>query len=188
MQLPNSFLYPEEPDWISSRQGIHHSIPLDAQSWIFEPGSITHRLRSIYGNSITVNILFHSRKKPFLSERRLLKLPLHQYSLIREVRLNAGDTPLILARTVIPKKTLKGAQRILSCLGNRPLGEVIFSYPKLQRIEMDIARIEPSTWSDELSKQLTIDQPVWGRRTVYAIKNRQLLVSEFFLPEVLGHF
>ena len=188
MQLPISLLYPHEPDWITSRPGIHHSVPLDVQSWIYEPGSLTQRLRSIYGNALKVNILFHSRKKPFLSERRLLKIPLYQYSLIREVRLVVGDTPLILARTIIPMKTLKGAQRILSRLGNRPLGEVIFSYPKLQRMEMDIARVEPSTWSRELTGQIKIDEPVWGRRTVYAIKDRQFLVSEFFLPELLGHF
>ncbi len=187
MHSPTSFLYQEEPEWFSSRPGIHQNIPLAAQSWIYEPGSLTQRLRSIYGNEISVQILFHTRQKPFLSERRMLDLPHSQYSLIREVRLNIGNTPLILARTIIPTSTLKGARRILSRLGNRPLGEVIFSYPKLHRLEMDIALIEPDHWSDQLSNQVKIDQPIWGRRTVYAIKHKQLLVSEFFLPEILKH-
>jgi chorismate-pyruvate lyase len=30
-----------------------------------------------------------------------------------------------------------------------------------------------------------LEQAIWGRRTIYAINKRQMLVSEFFLPEIL---
>lgn len=180
-----SFLYSTEPAWLSHRPGIHNRIPQAAQSWIYEPGSLTQRLRSVHGQLVSVKILFHQWKKPFLSERRLLWVPHNQYCLIREVLLCAGDIPLILARTVIPSNTLTGTQRILSNLGNRPLGEVIFSYPKLQRLEMDVTCISPENWSRQLIGIVPINQPLWGRRTVYAIRQRQMLVSEFFLPDAL---
>lgn len=186
-QLPdNSFLYRKEPDWFSNRPGLHHRIPAQAKSWIYEPDSLTRRLRSCYGEALTVRVLYQRWGKPFLSEQTLLGLAHTQYSLLREVTLYVDQTPLILARTVMPAYTLKGAQRILSRLGNRPLGEVIFSYPKLQRLEMNITLVEPQTWSSPITEQIKINQQIWGRRTVYAIKHRQMLVSEFFLPGALN--
>mgnify|MGYP000277108523 CR=1 FL=1 len=87
--------------------------------------------------------------------------------------------------TIIPIKTLKGAQRNLSRLGNRPLGEVIFSYPKLQRLEMDVSCVKTTCWTEQLREKTRIIEPVWGRRTVYAIKHREMLVNEFFLPNLV---
>jgi chorismate--pyruvate lyase len=134
-----------------------------------------------------VTILFHQWRTPFLSERIQLDLPLHRYGLIREVMLHANGKPLLLARTIIPEETIKVAHRNLSHLGTRPLGEVIFSYPDLERITMDLTLIEPGTWTSKARQSANIDQPIWGRRTVYAIQERPMLVSEFFLPEILAH-
>ncbi|MDD5578420.1 MAG: chorismate lyase [Methylobacter sp.] len=180
-----SFLFSCEPLWIENRQGIRRTLPESVQSWTYEPGSLTKRLRSYYGSSIAVKILFHQWRTPFLSERRLLKLPENKFSLIREVLLHADGKPLIMARTIIPPKTIKVARNNLSHLGNRPLGEVIFSYPKLERMEMDVTLIHQPTWTQAAIDEAKIHQPVWGRRTVYSIRHGQMLVSEFFLPEVL---
>jgi chorismate lyase len=181
-----SFLLNYEPLWLENRQGLRHKLPDDVQSWAFESGSLTRRLRNYYGDSVAVKVLFLRWKKPFLSERRLLKLPEHQYSLTREVLLHADGKPLILARTIIPATTIKAAKSNLSKLGNRPLGEVIFSYPKLERIAMDVTLINRPMWTQPAIAEAGIDQPIWGRRTVYAIAHKHMLVSEFFLPEILG--
>lgn len=180
-----SFLLAREPEWTVSRQGEHHNLPSPAQSWIYEPGSITQRLRSYYGDAVRVKILFHQWRVPFLSERKLLKLKNSRYALTREVMLHADGKPLVLARTIIPEATVKGARRNLSHLGNRPLGEVIFSYPKLERQEMDFTLVEPATWTPEAVLENRIDQSIWGRRTIYAIRHRKMLVNEFFLPDTL---
>jgi chorismate--pyruvate lyase len=157
----------------------------NVQSWVYESGSLTQRLRSRYGASVAVNILFHQWATPLLSERRLLDLPEHRYALVREVMLHTQGKPLLLARTIIPEATLKGAHRNLSHLGARPLGEVIFSYPKLERLAMDVTLMVSATWSKPAIALADINEPIWGRRTVYAIAGRSMLVSEFFLPEVL---
>ncbi len=180
-----SFLFNREPLWVENRSGTRHTLPESIQSWTYEPGSLTQRLRDYYGDAIGVKVLLQQWSTPFLSERRLLQLHENKYSLIREVLLHADGKPLILARTIIPAKTIKGAKRNLAHLGNRPLGEVIFSYPKLERIEMDVALINPPTWTPPAIAEGYIDRPIWGRRTVYAIAHRQMLVSEFFLPGVL---
>lgn len=180
-----SLLLEQEPHWNVSRQGERHTIPLTAQSWIYEPGSITQRLRSYYGDAVKVKILYNDRQLPFLSERRLLGLNPGRYALTREVLLHADGKPLILARTLIPEKTIKAARRNLAHLGSRPLGEVIFSYPKLERHEMEFAQVGQALWTPFAAGEAHIDRPIWGRRTVYAIRKRLMLVNEFFLPEIL---
>jgi chorismate--pyruvate lyase len=183
-----SFLFKREPLWLENRSGTRHTLPENVQSWTYEPGSLTQRLRDYYGDAIGVKVLLQQWSTPFLSERRLLKLRENRYSLIREVLLHADGKPLILARTIIPAKTIKVAKSNLAHLGSRPLGEVIFSYPKLERIEMDVTLIDQPPWTPSAIAEANIDQPTWGRRTVYAIAHRQMLVSEFFLPGVLDVF
>ncbi len=180
-----SLLFKCEPSWQENRQGLRHKIPDNIQSWTYESSSLTQRLRNYYGTGVAVKVLLQRWQTPFLSERRLLKLPEHQYSLIREVLLHVNGKPLILARTIIPASTVKTAKSNLSKLGSRPLGEIIFSYPKLERIAMDITLINPAIWTQSALAEVDIQQPIWGRRTVYAIAHQQMLVSEFFLPEIL---
>ena len=181
-----SFLFNREPLWLENRQGLRHKLPGNVQSWTYESGSLTRRLRNYYGDAVTVKVLLQRWSKPFLSEYRLLQLPGHQYNLTREVLLHANGKPLILARTIIPASTIKAVKTNLVHLGNRPLGEVIFSYPKLERIAMDVALINPAIWKQAALAEAGIEQALWGRRTVYGIAHKQMLVSEFFLPEILG--
>ena len=112
-------------------------------------------------------------------------LPEQRYHLVREVLLHVNDTPLILARTIIPESTIKAVNNKLAHLGNRPLGEIIFAYPKLERVAMDVSLVKPSTWAEPVLVEADIQQALWGRRTGYGIAHHQMLVSEFFLPAIL---
>jgi chorismate--pyruvate lyase len=59
---------------------------------------------------------------------------------------------------------------------------------------MDVTLINSSPieqrpiWTQSAIDKASIDQPMWGRRTVYAIAQRQMLVNEFFLPGALEIF
>lgn len=178
-------LFNQQPLWQENRHGTRHKLPEAVQSWAYESGSLTRRLRATYGDAVTVKLLFQQWRVPFLTERKLLGLPEQRVCLTREVLLYANDKPLILARTIIPADTIKIANRSLSKLGTRPLGEVIFSYPQLERVAMDVTRVTLNNWTSMALNVGAIQQPIWGRRTVYAIKHRQMLVSEFFLPAIL---
>ena len=68
------------------------------------------------------------------------------------------------------------------------MGEIIFSYPKLERIAMDVTLIYPSIWIQPALDEVNIKQPIWGRRTVCGIAHQHMLVSKFFLPKVLRGF
>lgn len=181
-----SFLFSRPPIWKSHEQGAQRQLPADLQSWLNETGSLTKRLRGIYGSRFGVKLLFHCWKPAFIDECRLLDLAPCRYQLIREVLLHADGQPLVLARTILPEPTITTAHRNLSHLGTRPLGEVIFAYPDLERRQRQFSRAETTHWSPRLQAAVGIEQAIWGRRTVYAIHNQPLLVAEFFLPGVLA--
>ncbi len=181
-----SQLFPKEPLWRENRLGTRHQLPEGVQSWTYETGSLTQRLRRTYGSAVKVRILWQRWQTPFLTEQHRLQLPAKTYAWVREVLLYAGDKPLILARTVIPADTIRFAHSNLAKLGTRPLGEVIFSYPQLARLQLDVALIKPLAWELATCELAKISQPVWGRRTVYGLKHQHLLVSEFFLSDSLG--
>lgn len=182
-----SSLYPKQPVWFCNRLKSRLNIPSNAASWIYEAGSITQRLRNYYGDSVRVQVISNQWQRAFTSENQLLKTSPTKYTLTREVLLYADDIPLVLARTIIPEPTIRSAHQNLSHLGNRPLGEVIFSYPRLERLAMEITQVQCKQWKNPIQLKAQIDQPLWGRRTIYAIHHHPLLVSEFFLPEVLNH-
>ena len=169
-----SVLLTQEPVWHNNCQ-----LPNVIKPWIQETGSLTKRLRSIYGSGVSVSVLSQSWRVPFFSESRLLHQREQRVCLVREVLLHLDDMPLVLARTVIPRQSLK-INHHLTHLGSRPLGEVLFAYPTLKRVVSQSTLVPPTLWA----KQQHIQQAIWGRRTVYEIHHKQLLVSEFFLPSV----
>ena len=183
--MGKTVLFNQAPRWQNNRQGTRHKLPAAVQSWVYEPGSLTRRLRAHYGSAVTVTVLMQVWGRPFLSEQQALKLNGQSYCLVREVLLHADGKPLLLARTIIPASTIKVARSNLSQLGTRPLGEVLFSYPKLERRVEAVSLIKPKRWTQSVAAKAAINQNVWGRRTVYGIAHKDMLVSEFFLAGAL---
>lgn len=121
-----------------------------------------------------------------MSERRVLRVRRRQLALIREVRLLCDEVPWVFARTVIPRTTLTGSERRLAHLGERPLGAVLFADPRMQRGAVEVARLEPGSGLHHHALQGTdgsVDA-LWGRRSVFRLGRKPLLVSEIFLPAV----
>lgn len=169
-----SVLLTQEPVWRNCQP-----LPNYIKPWINETGSLTKRLRSVFGQGVAVTVLSQSWRVPFMSECRLLNTREQRVCLVREVLIHLNNTPLVLARTVMPRSSLKINQH-LTHLGSRPLGEVLFAYPTLKRVISQTTLISPALWTRQQPQQLA----VWGRRTVYDIHHKQLLVSEFFMPKI----
>jgi chorismate--pyruvate lyase len=181
----NSYLFLRPPQWKTHFRGTDSTPPLELDAWLKERGSLTKRLRQVYGKHLAVQLLFHHWKPAFAEECEQLKVPHHRYHLIREVLLHIDQTPLVLARTILPEQTIRIAHRNLSHLGTRPLGEVIFAYPDLELRQRHFCLSLPEIWSSKVHCNYPVQQPIWGRRTLYAIHNQPLLVSELFLPAML---
>ena len=178
----------DEPVWRSHEILMSHAVPTDIAPWLFEKGSLTRRILLKCKNQFRVEVLSQKWQRPMLNEALRLGVHPEHHALVREVLLYCGDNPWVFARSVLPRKTLTGPRRFLGKLGNRPLGEILFSDPNIQRDALEIAEIKNGQRMFNCATQCLISTPdfVWGRRSVFYLHKKPLLVNEVFLPSVLN--
>jgi chorismate lyase len=87
----------------------------------------------------------------------------------RRVLLCGHGRPWVAAHSLIPCSSVQGSLRQLVRLRDRPLGGFLFRHPQLRRDEPELVR-----FSDH-----------WGRRSVFHLQGKSLLVAEFFLPALI---
>ena len=127
-----------------------------------------------------MELLQQSIRLPTLDERNVLHIRSRQHAIIREVKLYCGDAAMVYARTVIPLSTVTGKQRLYANLGNRPLGAMLFADSSMRREQVMVSCLQPG---DMLYRRAGEEQgKVWGRRSVFYVGGKPLLVSEYFLP------
>ncbi len=160
------------PRWRHYRRVPCSRVPRHWRAWVLSRGSLTRLLKQASSGHFRVEVLHQGWGRPTRSEAATLALPPHQRALIREVILHGQGEPWVCARSVIPATTLTGRQRQLKRLGERPLGELLFRDPSLKRSPIQIVRLQ----------QQAGGTPVWGRRSLFYVGGKPLLVSEIFLP------
>ena len=176
-----------EPLWRSHDMLMSHEVPLEMAPWLFEQGSLTRRILRHCSNTFRVEVLSQKWQRPMLNEALRLGAQPEHHALIREVLLYCGDAPWVYARSVLPRKTLTGPRRFLGKLGNRPLGEILFSDPTIKRDELEIAEIKKGQRMYSCATEILNSPPdfVWGRRSIFYLHKKPLMVNEIFLPSIL---
>ena len=177
-----------EPVWRTREQLAGKVIPANIANWLFDQGSLTRRIISSCNEGFRVEVLSQKWQRPMLNEALRLGVHSEHLALIREVLLYCGETPWVYARSVLPRKTLTGPRRFLGKLGNRPLGEILFSDPGIQRDQIEVACINPGQrMFNSATQRLTGNvEAIWGRRSVFYLYRKPLLVNEVFLPSILN--
>lgn len=172
-----------EPVW-RHREQLLTLPPL--HEWLFDNGSLTRRLQQACAGEFRVEVVDQCWRQPRLNERRRLAMPPRRLALIRQVYLYCDDRPCVFARTIIPRETLSGAQRHLAVLGNRPLGAVLFADPHMYREPMEFARLQAGERLFTAAVQRLASPPaaIWGRRSLFYLAGKPLLVNEIFLPPI----
>ncbi len=159
-------------------KGSQPSQPL--LSWLLDKSSLTTKLVKLSKGNFKVKVLRQIRTRASRSEAQALGISRHSIVLVREVLLMGNHQPWVFARSLLPLSSLNGSLRHLRKQGTRPLGAFLFSQPHLQRGAIALAQISqhhayvPPTLLDNVA--------VWGRRSVFYIDSKPLLVSEVFLP------
>jgi len=153
--------------------------PRQLQPWLVDTGSLTARLLAKSNGNFYVRVVRQVIARPSLSEQQALNMKQHQLALIREVVLYGNNEPWVFARSVLPLSSLTGSLRHLRKQGTKPLGAFLFSQPHLHRGPMHIAAI--TARDAYVPKNFIGQQPLWGRRSVFSIAHKPLLVSEVFL-------
>ena len=161
------------------------------RTWLIERGSLTKRLQS-KTKHFQVRALNVHATLPYLDEARLLGLPAHQHALLREVMLMDDQTPIVFAHSVLPYKSLRGVWQGLSKIGNKPLGAALFADPRVVRTPLQYKKIaKHHVLYRQVAKHLDLlPQAIWARRSIFqlsaAYKHHAIMVTEVFLPAVLG--
>ncbi len=177
-----------EPRWIPARRLARAQVPDRLIDWLLDVDSLTRRLQALCPGRFSVQLHSHRWARPMRGEARLLGCRRERRALIREVHLYCGDTPLVFARTVIPLATLTGPRRRLARLGSRPLGATLFADRSMRRGELQVTRlrVECDLFAPAVSPLAAAPETVWGRRSLFRLADRPLLVSEFFLTDFSG--
>lgn len=172
--------------WRGKHPLFKNNAPQKLQNWLTGTESLTHALRLACPNQFSVRVLQESWQKPTKSERDILGLSANTLAFVRQVYLFCGSQPWVYARTVIPKETLHGELQKLTHLGSQPLGEILFDNSLIQRSRVEFTRIQPKHRIYQAALQLSpiTTQEVWGRRSLFHIAKKTLIVNEFFLPNI----
>lgn len=144
------------------------------REWLLHPDSLTQKLRDHAPGTFELAVLSERQQRPTISEAQTLGISPRSRVQIREVVMSLKGQRVVFARTVIPMSTLTGFERQLRSLNNKPLGEFLFTHPAMERQPIEV-------------KSGTLNgQPVWGRRSIFNLSHKPLLVSEFFLPDLFS--
>ena len=97
-----------------------------------------------------------------------------------------GHTPWVYARTIIPPPTFARKYHRFTRLGARSLGTMLFADPSMTRGEVEVACLTPVDQLYYLATRDLDDKPetIWGRRSLFRMGGKPLLVCEFFLPDI----
>ncbi|MEX0739604.1 MAG: chorismate lyase [Pseudohongiella sp.] len=163
--------YRADADVTWRRVGQHW--PRPSQTWrqcLLDPGSLTQRLQTLSNGHFKVQVLDEGwiygspHTLPIFGSRKATQL---MWS--RRVLLCGYDQPWVAAHSLIPISSVQGSLRQLLWLRDRPLGGFLFRHPHLRRDEPELVRMDEC----------------WGRRSVFHLEGKSLLVAEFFLPELI---
>lgn len=164
--------------WLNSTRPPQH-----IRAPLLDAGSLTSKLMALSHGHFRVEILRQVLTQPSLSEQLSLGMTRNQLALVREVILIGNDQPWVFARSVMPLTSLTGRLRRLRRQGKRPLGAFLFRQPDMRRSEIALARI--TGHHNYMPRHLLGTEPLWGRRSIFFVDDKPLLVSEVFLDNLI---
>ena len=169
-----------EPRW-STHLPSHRLPEPGLRNWLLDAGSLTAKLIKLSNGKFRVQVLQQVYGRASKSEALALGIDFGALCLIREVILRGKDQPWVFARSVLPLTSLTGSIRHLRKQRNRPLGAFLFSQPHLKRSPIALSFI--NRHHTYVPDELLNDAEVCGRRSIFWLHDKPLLVSEVFLPD-----
>lgn len=155
--------------------------------WLHDHGSLTKRIQQRCKNFHVQNI-YTGLEKSSQDEIAILKVPRQQHIYTREVFLFGDNQPLVFAHSVVAAQHLRGAWHTLQHMGSRPLGAFLFTHPLVQRAPLSYKALKSGHPLYRHAVKILDTPPpkLWARRSVFTLHGAPLLVSEVFLPGILG--
>jgi chorismate lyase len=156
------------------------------RNWLVDVGSLTQRLQARCQTfAVTHVIQYWGHPQP--DEAALLGMRRQERALLREVRLCCDGFPVVFARSVLPRRSLRGKWHQLGQLGTRPLGAALFANPSVIRTPLVFRKLLPrhASYRRAIAAMSCRPSCLWARRSVFMLHHSPILVTEIFLPGVL---
>jgi len=159
--------------------------------WLTDSASLTSRIRARC-TRFSVRVLAQRLGAAQLDEAVFLGLNPGERVWVREVLLLADDRPVVFARSLLPRRNLRGAWNLFHGMGARPLGAALFADPAISRAPLTCKRFDARdaryhrarSALAEHDAAASMPRDVWARRSLFRRHGRALMVSEFFLPAI----
>lgn len=163
------------------------SVNTNLLNWLLDPNSLTARLKN-HCSEFRVEVLGQQITQCSVDEANE-DIAIGEDVLVREVLLFCDNKPHVFARSLLPLKSLTGEEKKLAELGEQPLGQVLFNDPNLVRKGMEVTCFkQPSTLSNLVNQLgLSNSTSLWGRRSVFVLRNKPIMVAEVFLPDSFAY-
>jgi chorismate--pyruvate lyase len=161
--------------------------PAALRAWLTDAGSLTARIRARCG-TFSVRVLRQRVDRVHRDEAALVGLRGGERAWVREVLLVADGRAVVFARSVLPRRNLRGAWNLFHGIGARPLGAALFADPRIVRGALACASLDrrDARYHRALAAAGSDGPPplLWARRSLFRLRGRALLVTEVFLPGI----
>ncbi|MBL4909306.1 MAG: chorismate lyase [Alteromonadaceae bacterium] len=155
--------------------------------WLYDPSSLTARLKK-HCQNFRVEVIGQQVETCSTKEAHSL-IKAGEQVLVREVLLYCDQQPQVFARSLLPLTSLTGDEQQLAHLGTQPLGQILFNNQQLERQSIEISQFNLNSSVGQLCKYLTlpIKDELWGRRSLFVLNNKPIMVAEVFLPNAFAY-
>jgi len=162
------------------------SVSYHQRNWLQDRGSLTRRIQNRCAR-FYVKPVYQSLSMLYDDELDVMGLRSSELARVREVYLYCGDTPVVFAHSVVARKNLRGAWRGLSGLGNKSLGTVLFTNPRIKRTPLEFKKVSRGHFLYDRACARLQSKPLnlWARRSLFTLHGQSILVTEVFLPAIL---
>lgn len=159
--------------------------PRSLRGWLSDRGSLTRRLKARHAR-FRVSPVARGLTRPFVDEAQALHLNAQIHAYVRDVLLIGDEQIRVFAHSVLPHSSLRGDWCGITRLGTKPLGEALFTDPRIRRLGLTMRRLDSRHPLYRLARRhtgLTV-RYLWARRSMFCLNGRPLLVTEVFLPAI----
>lgn len=179
LRLVNHVHFPD--GWLAGP----HPIARPLRRWLSDHGSLTQRLKSRCAAFRVVPVAT-GIARPNADEYALLGMAPGTRAYVREVMLLCNDVPVVFAHSVLPLTGLRGGWNGITRLGNRSLGEALFSDHRIARQPLAYRklRVDHPLFRAIAVRQTLDARCLWSRRSLFCLNAHPLLVTEVFLPAI----
>jgi len=165
---------------------VNIKIGIKLNLWVKDKSSLSKKI--INTMPFKIKNLKVRHIKVFNDEKVFFKKENTRDFFIREVLIFADKLPVIYARTVIPKKYLRGFWGRVKRLKNSPLSGIVFNKKCILRSDFVFKKLSDN---DELRKRLNACKiyesgAITARKSAFNHKGEKVLLTEVFLSSIEG--